>query len=459
MPENNTVVIPNVQLPVGAVPSPQSTTAQAVLDLQKQAVSTPTLPAGTQITPQLQQVQTGEQMTTTGLPTTAPTAVAPTMTPAQAQAVTAPTAQVVQDPAALAAAQYTATTVGTAPTMTAAQGQVTAPAVAAQGMITSEATVTGQLEELQQQVTDAIAQGKPLPAWASGAERLVQANMAQRGLSASTMYAEALATGIMNAATPIAAQDAQAYKDMIFQNLNNRQQAAVLNAQQYFQMDMANLSNEQQANLQNLQARQAQLFSDQAAQNAALQFNATSENQVNQFFKSLQTQVKTNNAQRIDAMNSLAMTEANKIEALNAQNVQAANQANAQIEASINQFNSTLQDSRQRFNVENQRIIDQSNVEWRRAINTANTAAVNAANQTNAANLLGISNFALSSLWQQWRDEASWTNEAAQNNLNRLHNMAVAALEQQTAFDLADQSSRDSLFELLGGFAAAIFSS
>jgi hypothetical protein len=398
-------------------------------------------------------------MTTTGLPTTAPTAVAPTMTPAQAQAVTAPTAQVVQDPAALAAAQYTATTVGTAPTMTAAQGQVTAPAVAAQGMITSEATVTGQLEELQQQVTDAIAQGKPLPAWASGAERLVQANMAQRGLSASTMYAEALATGIMNAATPIAAQDAQAYKDMIFQNLNNRQQAAVLNAQQYFQMDMANLSNEQQANLQNLQARQAQLFSDQAAQNAALQFNATSENQVNQFFKSLQTQVKTNNAQRIDAMNSLAMTEANKIEALNAQNVQAANQANAQIEASINQFNSTLQDSRQRFNVENQRIIDQSNVEWRRAINTANTAAVNAANQTNAANLLGISNFALSSLWQQWRDEASWTNEAAQNNLNRLHNMAVAALEQQTAFDLADQSSRDSLFELLGGFAAAIFSS
>ena len=64
---------------------------------------------------------------------------------------------------------------------------------------------------------------------------------------------------------------------MIFQNLNNRQQAAITNAQNYFQMDMANLSNNQQTNLQNLASRQAQLFSDQSASNAAAQFNATSQ--------------------------------------------------------------------------------------------------------------------------------------------------------------------------------------
>jgi hypothetical protein len=63
----------------------------------------------------------------------------------------------------------------------------------------------------------------------------------------------------------------------------------------------------------------------------------------------------------------------------------------------------------------------------------------------------------MSSLWQQWRDEASWTNEAAQNALNRAHNMAVAALERQTAFDLQDQGSRDALFEIMGRFAAGIF--
>ena len=45
-------------------------------------------------------------------------------------------------------------------------------------------------------------------------------------------------------------------KQVIFQNLANNQQAAVINAQSYLQMDMANLSNNQQSNLQNLQAQQ-----------------------------------------------------------------------------------------------------------------------------------------------------------------------------------------------------------
>jgi len=63
----------------------------------------------------------------------------------------------------------------------------------------------------------------------------------------------------------------------------------------------------------------------------------------------------------------------------------------------------------------------------------------------------------MSSLWQQWRDEASWTNEAAQNSLNRAHNMAQAALERQTEFDINDKNSRDNLFAILGRFAEGIF--
>jgi len=263
----------------------------------------------------------------------------------------------------------------------------------------------------------------------------------------------------MQSAVPIAAQDAATYKEMIFQNLNNRQQSAVLNAQSYLQMDMANLNNNQQASLQNLQARQATLFSDQAANNAALQFNATSTNQVDQFYKNLSTSVATQNAQRTDAMNQFSNSEANKISAQNANNATAVSQANAQTEASINQFNSQMSDQRERFNVQNQQVIDQSNANWRRQINTANTAALNAANQTNAQNLLNISNFAMSSLWQQWRDEATWTNEASQNALNRAHNMAIAALERSTAFELADQASRDGLFELLGRFASGVWGS
>ena len=101
------------------------------------------------------------------------------------------------------------------------------------------------------------------------------------------MLAEALAEGILKSSIPIAQQDADTYKAVIFQNLANNQQAAVINAQAYLQMDMANLSNQQQSNLQNLQARQQTLLTDNAARNAALQFNATSQNQVNQFYDTL----------------------------------------------------------------------------------------------------------------------------------------------------------------------------
>ena len=455
----NTAIVPQVQLPTGVVPNPQSGTSKDTLDLVKKQAVDPKLAQGTAIMPTAQNVNANELLATSGVSATTPTATIPTATAGTATATTPATAQTIADPATQAAANYTATTVGTAPTMTAAQGTVTAPMTAQQGNIVSDATVAGQLEGLQQQVETAVSQGKNLPAWALGAQKLVEANMAKRGLGASSMYAEALAQGVMQSAVPIAAQDAAAYKEMIFQNLNNRQQAAVQNAQSYLQMDMANLNNNQQANLQNLQARQATLFSDQAASNAASQFNATSQNQVDQFYKNLSTTVSSSNAQRADAMNQFATSESNKVSAQNANNATAVSQANAQTEASLNQFNSQLTDQREKFNVQNQQVIDQSNANWRRQINTANTAAVNAANQTNAQNMLNMSNFAMSSLWQQWRDEASWTNEASQNNLERLHNLAVAALERQTAFDLADQGARDNLFQLLGKFAAGVFSS
>jgi len=452
-----TQVIPAVQLPVGAVPSPQSGASKDTLAKMKLMVATPDLPTGTKLTPQLQQAQTPELMTTGGVSTTAPTAAIPTATASQAAAAVPSAAQTVADPATMTAAQYAATTVGAAPTMAAAQGQVTAPMTAQQGTIASDATVRGQLAGLQQQVQSAVATGQDLPAWALGAQKLVEANMAKRGMGASSMYAEALAQGVMQSAVPIAAADAQTYKEMIFQNLNNRQQAAVTNTAAYLQMDMSNLSNNQQANLQNLAARQATLFTDQSAQNAASQFNATSQNQVEEFFTNLSTQVETNNAQRADAMNTFESAEKNKIAALNANNETEVSRANAEREAAINQFNSSLTDNREKFNVENQRVIDQSNTQWRRQINTANTAATNAANQTNAQNLLNVSNFALSSMWQQWRDEATWTNEAAQNGLNRAHNIAMAILERQTEFDLLDKANGDKIFDLIGKFISGVW--
>ncbi len=415
----------------------------------------PQLAQGTAVTPglALQAPTTATTQATTGL-TGQVTAASPTSVTAPTIAsVDIPSAAQVQQTQATTAPQYQAVTGATTPQMTAAQGTLSQPMVAAQEDITSlppEATVQGQLANISQAIQSSVDEGKPLPAYAQGAKRIVDAAMQQRGLSSSSIAAEALAQGIVNASIPIAKADADTYKQAIFANLNNRQQAALTNAQSYLRMDMQNLDNKQKTNLANIQLRQQMLLSDQAAGNAALQFNARSQSQTDQFFSSLQTQIDSNNAQRTDAMNQYSVAERNKTAAQNANNQIAVDQANAQRDATINQFNAQLKDQRERFNVENQRVIDQSNVTWRRQINTANTASINAANQTDAQNLLQISNFALSSLWQQWRDEASWVNQSSENAKDRAHNIAMAALDRETAISLLDEQAQSNLNQLIG---------
>ena len=452
----------NIQLQKGAITPAQTeqTGTKKSVSLIDSLLTQPSLPQGTSISPQAQNVQTNELLATPGVTGTLSAQAAQAVAPAATMG-TAATSQQVGAATPQTASQFTAATIGTAPTMTAAQGTVTNPMVAATqslANIDSRATVQGQLENISQDIQTSLAQGTPLPAFARGAAEAAKATMQARGLGASTMLAEALAEGILKSSIPIAQQDADTYKQVIFQNLANNQQAAVINAQAYLQMDMANLSNQQQSNLQNLQARQQTLLTDNAARNAALQFNATSQNQVNQFYDTLNTNIQTQNAQRSDAIAQFNLAEENKVRALNAKNATAVADANAQRETAISQYNKTLSDARERFNVENQRIIDQSNATWRRSINTANTQAVNAANEANAANLLNLSNFGMSALWQQWRDEASWVNTASQNDLNRNHNLAIAALERTTAFDLQNEAQKAALYGLLGQFGMEIFS-
>jgi len=454
------VNLQNVTLPTGAYTptQPQQVAVDSATEVVENLLKTPTLPTGTTISPTLQQAATNELLGTAGVSGTVaaaiPTATVPTVT-----GVTAPTTTAAATPAAQAAAQYAAGQTGIAitPQATAAtMGALTAPATAITDTITSAATVQGQLANLSSDLQTAINQGTQLPEWARGAALATHAAMAQRGMSASTMYQEALAEGLVKAAIPIAQADAETYKQMIFANLTNRQQAAITNAQNYFQMDMANLSNTQQTSLSNIQLRQQTLLSDQGALNAAAQFNATSNNQVNEFFTGLASGIAVQNAQRTDVMEQFNTTESNKVAAINAQNQVAVNKSNKDREAGLNQFNAQLQNQRDQFNIQNQQVVDQSNVAWRRAINTANTAATNAINQTNAQNKLELSNYALSSLWQQWRDEAAWVQSASENAEVRNHNVAMAALERATAFDLQDSAAKNDMYKMLGKFGIAL---
>ena len=463
-----------IKLQKGAVAptqTEQTGSAKAVSLIESLAAGTPSLPKGTTINPQLQKTgatellgQPGQAPVTVSAATPGTGLAANVPTTAAAPTIAAPgtlTATTTAAPTTQAAQTMTAAQVaGTTPTVTAAQQTgLTQAAQAAQGTITSDATVKGQLQTLQTEVQTALASGNPLPVWARGAAKATEAAMANRGLSASSMAAEALAEGIMQSAIPIAAQDAATYKQMIFQNLSNNQQANITNAQAYLKTDLSNLSNRQQANLANVNARQSFILSDQAAANAAFQFNASSQNQVNQFYDKLSATISEQNSARVDAMNKFAEAERSKINALNAQNTIAVNEANAKREASLNQFNATLENQRQQFNVNNQKEIDQSNVVWRRAINTANTSAVNAANQANAQNVLNLSNWALSSLWQQWRDEASWVNTSSENAANRNHNLAMAALERSSTIELQDKASKDAMYQMIGKFGFDLLTS
>ena len=62
-------------------------------------------------------------------------------------------------------------------------------------------------------------------------------------------------------------------------------------------------------------------------------------------------------------------------------------------------------------------------------------------------------------MWNQWRDEATWAIEASENQKNRAHNMAVAAMERATTFDIMDEEQKNKLLEVIGAFGAALWAS
>ena len=231
--------------------------------------------------------------------------------------------------------------------------------------------------------------------------------------------------------------EAAALAQLDISNLNNRQAAAAQNAQSFLQMDMANLSNQQQTDLFAAQQRIQSLFTDQAAQNAARQFNASSQNQVDQFFSNLASQVSQFNATQSNAQAQFNAGQANTVE----------------------RFNAELNNQRDQFNAQNQTVIAQSNAAWRRQIATADTAAVNRVNEINAAAVLDISKTAYDNLWQYYADTMEWAWTSAENERSRVVEMAKAKLAADSATDIADiQNDYNSSLgygELIGSFLTA----
>ena len=336
---------------------------------------------------------------------------------------------------------------------------------AAQADPSAQATVKGQLGQLMLDFDSTNP-----PAWAAGALRNASAQMANRGLGASSMAGQALVQAAMESALPIAMADSQTFakfesqnlsnrqqtamfaaqqraqflnlefsqefqsrvanaskisdvanmnftaeqqialenarmaqtvditnlnaknakmmadaaamSQMDMQNLNNRQQAAVMNAQSFLQMDMKNMDFAQQTELFKAQSNIQAIFSDQAATNAAKQFNASSENQTNQFFANMATQVQ--------------------------------------------QFNAGMTVQRDQFNSQNALVIAQANAQWRQNTATINTQAQNVANLESAKSANMFTQQMLDTVWQRERDIMDYAFKQSESATDRALSVFLA---------------------------------
>lgn len=221
--------------------------------------------------------------------------------------------------------------------------------------------------------------------------------------------------------------DAAAMTQMELANLNNRQQAAVQNAQAFLQMDMANLSNRQQTAMFKAQSQIQSIFNDQAAENAARQFNAASENQVNQFFANMETQVSQFNASQQTAVSQFNAGEVN----------------------AASRFEAEMENQRQQFNANNALVVAQANAQWRQNIATSEFQSQHQANMQNAQLATNATMATMDQIWQRERDIMDFAFRQSESEADRHMTLLMHDRE------LAEQERVRKAEE--GNYAAAFF--
>lgn len=358
--------------------------------------------------------------------------------------------------------------------------------------VAEKETVVGQMNELLSELENGNT-----PTWARPAVEQVEAMLEKRGLNRSSIGRNALFNAIIQAALPIAQQDAQTNFQRQTQNLNNMQQTALFNAQNVLQIDMANMTAEQQSRIHNSQTIQTMtltnLSNEQQAsmQNAVNMANMDMQNatfaqqrQIQNAQNFLQMDMSNlNNEQQARLVNQQAKQQVllsdqaaeNAGRQFNAANEQQVNQFNAQMGTSISQFNTTqanavaqfnagqeqsieqwndqVEFQRDQFNAQMYSQIEQSNVQWRRQMNQIDTAGENAVNQANAINAFNLSNQALTLAWQDLRDSAQWAFQASETDQEAAVRMAIAAMSSENEKASLEAAN----WRSIGGFAVDVF--
>ena len=201
--------------------------------------------------------------------------------------------------------------------------------------------------------------------------------------------------------------EASAIAQLETQNLSNQQQAAVQNANSFLQMDMSNMNNAQQTSMFKAQSVVQSLLTDQAAENAARQFNASSENQTKQFMANLNTQVTQFNAAQANAISQFNAGETN----------------------ALDKFNASMEEQRNQFNAQNGLVVAQANAQWRQNVDTLNTAAQNEANMINAATVNTFTKATVDQIWQRERDLMDYAFKGSEQEKDRMVNIMLGEKE------------------------------
>ncbi len=370
---------------------------------------------------------------------------------------------------------------------------------AAQGVVTEESTVQGQLNKLMQDF-DA---NKP-PPWAAASMRTATATLAARGLGASSLAGQAIIQAALESALPIASADAKVYEAMNLQNLTNRQavalelgrqratflgqefdqnfetrvrnaariadiadknfaadvQIAIENAQLTNTMNIANLSArnalvlEKAAAMSRLETQNLSNRQQVAVENAkaflAMDIKNLDNRQQVAIFKAQEISdaivsdtAAINAAKATNAANKLEADKINETLALTASQYNAAERnkvklANMNASNEIAKFNAEQANRRAEFNANNATQINIANAKILAEVSVANTAAVNAANAVNAKNATELSASVYAQQSQTYRDLLSYSWKTGENDKERITNLAIASIQLDVAEIKAD---------------------
>jgi hypothetical protein len=226
--------------------------------------------------------------------------------------------------------------------------------------------------------------------------------------------------------------DAAAMTQIETQNLDNRQKANVQRANAFLEMDMSNLDREQEATIFKSKSLADVYTSDAAAKNAGNQFNASSEDQTNQFFADLDTGIAKHNTVQENSINMSNAGEAN----------------------AVNTYIAGQKNNREEFIANHELIVAQGNAVWEQAITTTDNAAQNEANKIAAQEANDLSDTAYNAILMEERDKADYVFRAYESEQDRTNAYAIAEMQTQANIDVAAGEGAGKIVETVVELAA-----